>query len=280
MVLFPNCKINLALQVTGKRADGFHNLNTIFYPLPLYDAAEIIVTGKGENEFDLQLSGNGIEGELSNNLCYKAWKLLKEDFPQLPPLKMFLHKSIPSGGGLGGGSSDGAFTLRIINELLHLNLGDQKLLDYALKLGSDCPFFVLNKPCVATGRGEIMRPITINLNHYYFVVVHPGIHVSTAAAFNALEKYRQKQEVADFEKALSNPVDTWKDFLFNDFEEPVFDLHPELRNIKEQLYEAGAKFALLTGTGSCVYGIFEADSPAPQFNFPASYNVYHLNKDA
>lgn len=279
MVLFPNCKINLALQVTGKRADGFHNLNTVFYPLPLYDAAEIILNGKADKEFDLRLSGNPVDGELHTNLCFRAWKLLKEDFPQLPSLKMFLHKSIPSGGGLGGGSSDGVFTLRIINELLHLNLDDQKLHDYALQLGSDCPFFLLNKPCVASGRGEIMKAITLNLNDYYFVVVHPGIHVSTSAAFNALAQYGLKEAPSDFEKLLSNPIDTWKDVLFNDFEQPVFDMHPELKNIKEQLYSAGAKFALMTGTGSCVYGMFEVNAPAPHLTFPGTYNVYHLNND-
>lgn len=257
MVLFPNCKINLGLRVTGKRPDGYHDLETIFFPVPLRDAAEIITFPSRKEHiepFELTVTGIAVPGEPSSNLCTKAWQLIKNDFPEIPSVRMHLHKSIPIGGGLGGGSSDGAFTLMLLNEELKLGLNTKKLMDYALKLGSDCPFFILNKPCFATGRGEIMEEINVDLAGYYFVVINPGIHISTAEAFSTLTEFGHSS--GSLKNIIAAPINTWKENLVNDFEEPLFKKHPLLKEIRDQLYEAGATYASMTGTGSSVYGIF------------------------
>jgi len=278
LVLFPNCKINLGLRVTGKRPDGYHDLETIFYPILLKDAAEIITcpAKKDHKAFELTLTGAEIPGDISTNLCRKAWELIKKDFPEIPPVRMHLHKAIPVGGGLGGGSSDGAFTLILLNEELKLNLTTEKLLAYALKLGSDCPFFILNKPCYATGRGEIMEEVNINLADYHFVIVNPGIHISTAEAFSGItisgdEKHSPK-------KVIAEPLKSWKKSLVNAFEEPVFRKHPELKEIKEKLYGRGAEYASMTGTGSCIYGIFHNSKKTANLLAGEKFRVHILNQ--
>jgi 4-diphosphocytidyl-2-C-methyl-D-erythritol kinase len=256
LVLFPNCKINLGLRVTGKRPDGYHDLETIFYPITLRDAAEITTCPKRKEHdaFDLTITGTPVPGDITSNLCTKAWQLIQKDYPDIPAVRMHLHKAIPVGGGLGGGSADGAFTLKLLNEELKLNLTTEKLLAYALQLGSDCPFFIINKPCYATGRGEIMEEITIELSDHYFVIVNPHVHVSTAEAFNDIIIGGEVK--SSFKEIIARPVSAWKNSLINEFEEPVFKKHPELKNIKEKLYRAGAEYASMTGTGSCLYGIF------------------------
>ena len=187
MIVFPNCKINLGLNVLGKRPDGYHNIETVFYPLPFYDVLEVIQSSNNQQPVELFLSGNKIEGKTENNLCVKAYHLLKKDFPQLPPVKIYLHKVIPAGAGLGGGSADGAFTLILLNDKFHLQLSQQQLLNYALQLGSDCPFFIINKPCFAQQRGEILEPIQLNLSAYKLIIINPGIHVNTGWAFTQVE---------------------------------------------------------------------------------------------
>ncbi len=189
MIVFPNCKINLGLRVLRKRSDGYHDLETIFYPIPLTDVLEITEYKDNVRSQTIPISVTGIslEGDSSNNLCIKAYKLLKRDFPSLPHVQMHLHKIIPAGAGLGGGSSDGAFALRLLNRKFHLGLKEKELLEYAEQLGSDCPFFIINKPCYATGRGEALEPVSLDLSAYKMVIVNPGIHINTGRAFLSIK---------------------------------------------------------------------------------------------
>ena len=259
MIAFPNCKINLGLHITRKRQDGFHDLETVFYPLPLKDAVEITGSRKSEvgsqkpDDVELSLSGLPVAGEAANNLCVKAWHLLKRDFPDLPAIHLYLHKAIPMGAGLGGGSADAAFTLQLLNDKFKLGISPEKLLDYALALGSDCPFFLINKPCLATGRGELLQSISLDLSDWSFLLVYPDIHISTGWAFTQITPSLPATPLSTL---VQQPVHTWKEALFNDFEAPVCRLHPELGPIKDGLYAAGAVYASMTGSGSCFYGLF------------------------
>src|SRR5688572_28327375 len=233
MISFPNCKINLGLRILRKRNDGYHDLETVFYPLPFYDIIEVI-HGPGEAEF----SGSGllVDGEPSSNLCIKAIQLLKKDFPELPALKFHLHKTIPMGAGLGGGSADGAFTLQLINQKFRLGLSRDQVLNYALQLGSDAPFFIINKPCLAKGRGELLEEITIDLSRYWVLLANPGIHVNTATAFSGISAAIPERSVKEI---IQQPVNTWKKELINDFETTVFKSYPLIGEIKEKLYSEG-----------------------------------------
>ncbi len=253
MIVFPNCKINLGLNITRKRPDGYHDLETVFYPLPYRDVLEVIQDSKGSGLTFTQ-SGLTISGDSSSNLCVKAYQVLKEIKPDLPATLMHLHKVIPMGAGLGGGSSDGTFALKLLNDKYHLRLTETELIELALKLGSDCPFFVLNKPCIAKGRGELMQPIDLDLSKYFFVLIHPGIHVSTAAAFLGIKPATSKTPL---DSIVYTPVSEWKDLLVNDFEVPVFSQHPIIEKLKAGLYEMGALYASMSGSGSSLYGIFE-----------------------
>ena len=253
MIVFPNCKINLGLHILGKREDGYHNLETVFYPLNLTDILELLPTKETSNSFSFSQSGLTVEGSSSDNLCVKAYQLLKKDFPNLPAMKLHLHKAIPMGAGLGGGSADGAFTLRLLNDKFFLQLDEKALLQYAAKLGSDGPFFIINKPCYAGGRGELLEPVPISLKGYHIVLINPGIHISTAWAFAQLTPALPEK---DLRKIIEAPIDTWRSDLKNDFEGPVFQAHPEIGNIKEILYQRGALYAAMSGSGSTVFGIF------------------------
>ncbi|MGV3528478.1 MAG: 4-(cytidine 5'-diphospho)-2-C-methyl-D-erythritol kinase [Flavisolibacter sp.] len=267
MIVFPNCKINLGLHVVKKRTDGFHDLHTVFYPMAIHDALEIIEAPAGSgNQFSF--SGIAVEGKAEDNICAKAYHLLKKDFPQLPAVSMHLHKNIPVGAGLGGGSADGAFALQLLNKKFKLELSSKKLAEYALMLGSDCPFFLYNKPCFATGRGETLQPIDIDLSSYKMAIVNPGIHINTGWAFQNIIPALPE---TDLKNAMIQPVENWRNAVSNDFEQPVFNKHPEIKKIKEELYDAGALFASMSGSGSTVYGIF---SDAPQLpSFPTHYFV-------
>lgn len=253
MIVFPNCKINLGLHILGKREDGYHNLETVFYPLNLTDILELLPTKETSNSFSFSQSGLTVEGSSSDNLCVKAYQLLKKDFPNLPAMKLHLHKAIPMGAGLGGGSADGAFTLRLLNDKFFLQLDEKALLQYAAALGSDGPFFIINKPCYAGGRGELLEPVPISLKGYHIVLINPGIHISTAWAFAQLTPALPEN---DLRKIIAAPIDTWRSDLKNDFEGPVFQAHPEIGNIKETLYQRGAIYAAMSGSGSTVFGIF------------------------
>ncbi len=306
MISFPHCKINLGLHVLRRRADGYHDLETAFYPLPLKDVLEIIpaaprqiATASGtfpqsapsdaspppapssarpihslstQEAQHLQPphghfapSGLPIPGDPATNLCAKAYDLLKRDFPGLPPVDTWLHKNIPLGAGLGGGSSDGAAMLKLLNEKFHLSLSREQLTAYALQLGSDCPFFLYDQPCYATGRGELLEPIDIDLSDYSIALVYPGIHISTADAFAALQP---KSPATPLKNTLATPIREWRNELINDFEEPLCRLHPELQNIKEKLYEAGAVYASMTGSGSAFFGLFPRETLPDATLFP------------
>ncbi len=274
MVSFPNCKINLGLRILEKRGDGYHNLETVFYPIGLKDVLEIIpyTIYQTNNGIPFHKSGFDFDDDPSDNLCIKAYKILKKDYPQMPNVQMHLHKGIPSGAGLGGGSSDGAYTLVMLNELFSLGISQEKLREYALQLGSDCPFFLLNKPCYAIGRGELMQPVELNLKGLKIYLVNPGIHINTGRAFLNSKPSFPDQSILEI---LKKPVRRWKDELVNDFENWVFNEHREVVEIKDKLYIAGALFASMSGSGSTVYGLFDP-SHQFQFDFPPHYFVKEL----
>jgi 4-diphosphocytidyl-2-C-methyl-D-erythritol kinase len=266
MIVFPNCKINLGLRIHRKRSDGFHDIETVFYPVRLTDALEIIPAA---NETLLTTSGIAVEGNTADNSCSKAYQLLKKDFPLLPPIAIHLHKAIPTGAGLGGGSADGAFALKLINQQFQLGLTENQLLDYALQLGSDCPFFIINKPCIATGRGELLTPLSLDLSSYKIVIVNPGLHINTGWAFSQITPAIPGSSI---ETIIQQPVKDWKNTLINDFETPVFTNYPELQTIKNQLYNCGASYAAMSGSGSSIFGIYEEENPSLP-SFPAHYFV-------
>ncbi len=272
MIAFPNCKINLGLNITGKRSDGYHDLETVFYPVAIKDALEIIKTNEANENIQYSTSGLTIEGKKENNLCIKAYQLVKNDFPELPPVEMHLHKTIPQGAGLGGGSADGAFTLKLLDQKFGFGLSTEKLIEYALQLGSDCPFFIINKPCFATGRGEFLEPIKLDLSDYKFLIVNPGIHISTNEAFSSITPTPMLKSIKEI---VQQPIHTWKKELRNDFEEALFKKYVEIKNIKNKLYDAGAIYASMTGSGSTVYGIFKKNK-ALQLSFSSHYFVKEL----
>lgn len=250
MLSFPNCKINLGLFVTARRADGYHDLETVFYPVPVRDVLEVVPAATAA----LHMTGLGIAGKSENNLVWKAYQLLQGLYPtQVPPLAIYLHKVIPMGAGLGGGSADGAFMLRLLNDYCQLGLSKEQLAAYALQLGSDCPFFIENTPMFGSGRGEMLVPSPVSLAGYSLQLICPSIHVSTADAFGFI-----KARPAPFDLRLLHtlPVADWKGVVSNDFETPVFERHPALHHIQQQLYSQGALYASMTGTGAAVYGIF------------------------
>src|SRR5687768_5760123 len=238
MVVFPNCKINLGLHVVSKREDGYHNLETIFYPLPVRDALEVVKretanvksrqsgTGSETENASIHMSGLPVLGKAEDNLCIKAYHLLQKDHPQISDVDMYLHKAIPMGAGLGGGSADGAFALTLLNDKFQLNISREKLLEYAQQLGSDCPFFIINKPCFATGRGELLQNIQLDLSAYSFLVVHPGVHIATSWAFSQLTPAPSAQPLQDI---IQQPIANWRTALTNDFEAPVLKHHPNLQ---------------------------------------------------
>ena len=249
MIVFPNCKINLGLDILRKRVDGYHDLQTVFYPVPYTDMLEFVEAP----EFRFDSTGISIPSDHSSNLCVKAYSLMRERFPDLPAVHMHLHKIIPMGAGLGGGSSDGAFTLSALNQYFRKELSASELIEISLKLGSDCPFFIINKPVVAYGRGEVMEPVPLNLAGYTLVMIHPGIHVSTKDAFAGIVP---RDAVADLKHRITEPVDTWKNWLTNQFEETVGAKYPLILEIKALLYRHGAVFASMSGSGSVVFGLF------------------------
>ncbi len=261
MIVFPNCKINLGLSITGKRQDGYHSIETVFFPVPLKDALEIVPAA--DNTTSLHIHGLSITGNATDNLCIKAYDLIKKDFPEMPALEIHLLKKIPMGAGLGGGSSDGSFMLRLLNDQFQLNLTDARLSEYALQLGSDCPFFITNTPCYATGRGEILEPVLLNLSQYTLVLHHPGIHVNTGWAFGQLPLSEKKQASGLVKQIAQEPVKTWKEKLINDFEKPVFAQFPALAELKKNFYQQGAVYAAMSGSGSTLFGLFEKESFKP-----------------
>jgi len=270
MIQFPHCKINLGLSILEKRKDGFHNLETVFYPVGLKDIIEITPLSNPTQEVTFSSSGIAVPGNDADNLCVKAYQLLKKDHSHLPSIQMHLHKAIPMGAGLGGGSSDATAVIKILNKLFTLELSEDALLQYTAQLGSDCPFFLHEQPCHATGRGEILNPISLSLKDYQIVLIYPTISISTAWAFQQIQPAFKEKNILDI---IQQPISTWKQDLINDFESPILAAHPILQSIKTELYEKGAMYASMSGSGSSFFGIFEQSTTIPSFSFSAQMKV-------
>jgi 4-diphosphocytidyl-2-C-methyl-D-erythritol kinase len=271
MILFPNAKINLGLSILNKRADGYHNLETVMYPINLTDIITLNHSdslNKGE-KIIFSSTGLKIDGNPNENLIIKAYNLLNTDY-QLPSLSVHLHKTIPFGAGLGGGSADGSFMLSGLNRLLKLTISDKKLENYAAQLGSDCPMFIKNKPVLAESRGELLSPLTIDLSAFCIAVVIPPIPISTKEAYSMVKPSNPSFRV---KAIIKEPIETWKGVLLNDFETSVFKQKPEIRAIKEKLYEVGAIYASLSGSGSATFGIFKS-KPDLKNIFPKNYFIW------
>jgi len=264
MINFPNAKINLGLSITSKRKDGYHDLITCMVPVPLFDALEIIPSKKTS----FRTTGLNISGNEKDNLVLKALKLLRKDFNALPDIDIHLHKNIPMGAGLGGGSADAAFALVTMNKLFDLYLEDWMLEDYAAELGSDCAFFIENTPKIATGRGEILEPVNIDLKGDYIVLIKPDIHISTQQAYSGVKPCEPTGNLVEILQDKAR----WRNELINDFERSIFPQYAELPEIKQKLYDMGAYYAAMSGSGSTVFGLF---SQAPsESNWPSSYFVF------
>jgi 4-diphosphocytidyl-2-C-methyl-D-erythritol kinase len=267
MVSFPNAKINLGLHVTERRPDGYHNIETLFYPVRLADALEILPS----DAFNFQSSGIEISTQSHMNLVVKAYHLLQSAF-SLPPVRIYLHKVIPPGAGLGGGSADASFTLVMLNNLFKIGLPRQQLENFAGMLGADCPFFVFNKPALASGKGDQLMPVDTDLSGYKIVLVKPPVSVNTAQAYQLLTPHKSETPLSVI---VSQPVTTWKARLLNDFEKPVFTLFPEISAVKQKLYDLGAHYASMSGSGSVVFGLFKEIPVNLKNFFPPAYSVFN-----
>lgn len=262
MICFPNAKINLGLNIVSKRADGYHNLETIFYPIKIEDALEIVIP-KDATEDNFFLEGLSVDGDPSNNLVWKALQLMRKYY-SFPFIEVHLLKAIPMGAGIGGGSSDAAFMLKLLNTTFEWNLSKQELVSYAVQLGADCPFYIYNQAMYAEGIGEVLSSVDLNLDNYIITLVKPNIFVSTKEAFSKIVPKQPKVNLKDIVKL---PIEEWKDNMINDFEDGVFHNHPELKNIKNKLYEMGAIYASMSGSGSSIYALSKSpiDLSSPIF---------------
>jgi 4-diphosphocytidyl-2-C-methyl-D-erythritol kinase len=250
MVAFPPCKINLGLHILRKRGDGYHDLETCFLAVPWSDMLEIIPA----QAFSFTTSGLDVPGNPADNLCVRAYNLLKVDF-NLPPVQIHLHKIIPTGAGLGGGSSDAAYTLRLLNTICELNLTTEQLAAYAARLGSDCAFFIYDQPMLGTGRGEILEPLALGLKGKYLAICKPDIHVSTAEAYAGVTPQVPATNIKVI--LTTKPFEEWWFYLKNDFEASVMVKHPAIRNTKDKFYAQGARYASMSGSGAAVFALFD-----------------------
>ena len=256
MITFPIAKINLGLNVVEKRPDGYHNLQTVFYPVAIKDALEVQEMGEGfpsDVDCDLKVTNIVIEGDEQRNLVVRAYKLLKEDCPTLPRIHTHLWKGIPTQAGMGGGSSDCAYMITLLNNMFKLGLTHEQMIDYAARLGADGAFFIKSEPCYAEGIGEKMQPIALSLKGWYIGVVRPDIPVPTREAFSRIHPHYPEKCCKE---VVMEPVEMWRGVLTNDFEESVFSLHPEIGAVKEELYKRGATYAAMSGSGSALFGLF------------------------
>lgn len=272
MITFPNAKINLGLNIIERRSDGYHNLETVFYPIPLQDALEIKIRDSKSDtpasdilpencssnnvittDYTLRMAGTPIEGPTENNLVIKAYRLLQATH-HLPPLNIYMYKHIPSGAGLGGGSADAAFALKLLNEKFQLGLSMDALEEKASMLGADCAFFIRNTPVFATGIGNIFTPVKCSLQGWYLVLVKPDEFVSTKEAYAHVQPCRPTRSITDI---IHQPIETWREYLVNDFEKSIFPAHPEIAAVKDKLYDLGAVYASMSGSGSSVFGLFK-----------------------
>ena len=255
MILFPNAKINIGLNILSRREDGFHNLETIFYPLDIRDALEVVEA----DQMKFTSSGLEIPGDAMDNLCLKAYYLLSKDY-KLPPVHIHLHKNIPIGAGLGGGSADASFLIRLINQKFELGMDAFQMEGYASKLGSDCAFFIQNKPAIAVDKGDQLQTINLDLSSYFIMLVMPQVQVSTSDAYRGVRPATMASSLADLVKL---PVEAWRVAIKNDFEPSVFLQYPIISEVKSKLYSAGALYACMSGSGSSVFGIFEKELKLP-----------------
>ena len=253
MITFPNAKINLGLNVVEKRPDGYHNLETVFYPINLQDALEVNQLENSDVPYRLRVSGAPLDGSPEDNLVAKAYNLLNELY-HLPPVDIHLFKHIPTGAGLGGGSSDCAFMIKTLNEKFRLGLSIEEMEKHAARLGADCAFFIQNQPVFATGTGNIFERIKLSLADYHLVLIKPDISVSTREAYANIRPHRPETSLKEI---IRLPVEKWKNCMKNDFEESVFLSHPEIAAIKDRLYDIGATYASMSGSGSAVFGLFK-----------------------
>ncbi len=267
MLLFPNAKINLGLNILSRRPDKYHDISTVFYPVGWSDALEVISAEDDQKECRLHLSGLPVDGDVQDNLVVKAYRMLTQDYT-LPSVEVYLHKAIPFGAGLGGGSADASCMLRLLRDLFSLPLSDDGLAVYAARLGADCPFFIYNRPMLAEGIGERLSPIDISLRGYFLVLVKPEISVSTAEAYSLVTPAVPSLSLPD---VLSQPVGEWKELLVNDFEKSVFEHYPVLSRLKQQLYDKGAVYVSMSGSGSTMYGLFEVLPEGIDLDFPDSH---------
>ena len=263
MLRFPNAKINLGLNVVSKRPDGYHNIETVFCPIDLCDALEI-VPSDSDTDITFTPFGTDVGCHPENNLVVKAYRLLSKYY-DLPGAKIFLHKQIPSGAGLGGGSSDAAFALKMLNELFSLECSNARLEEIASELGADCAFFIRNKPVFASGTGNIFEPIDFSPKNYFLVLIKPDIFISTPKAYAMIKPAIPEKSLKEI---IQQPIETWKNEMINDFEIPVFAEYPEIKEIKDKLYEAGAVYASMSGSGSSVFGIFDSRPDSISDLFP------------
>jgi 4-diphosphocytidyl-2-C-methyl-D-erythritol kinase len=271
MLTKPIAKINLGLNVVERRPDGYHNLETVFYPVPICDALEVFeMHGQFPStvDCDLKVTNIVIDGDEQKNLVVRAYNLLKQDFPSLPRIHAHLYKGIPTQAGMGGGSSDCGFMITLLNQMFQLGLSDRQMIDYAARLGADCAFFIINKPCYAEGIGEKLEPISLSLRGWYLAVVRPAIPVSTKEAFSLISPQHPAVNCRDI---VMQPVETWRDRLTNDFEKSVFAIHPEIGAIKDRLYDLGAVYASMSGSGSSLFGLFREPISLDEFNAEGTF---------
>lgn len=264
MITHPNCKINLGLHVVCRRPDGYHDLQTIFVPVPLCDELEIVPA----SQFAFHQEGIAIDGPMDDNLCVKAYRLMMSHYPDVGPVAMRLNKQIPFGAGLGGGSSDAAFVLVMLRSLFHIEVSDQRLEQLAAQIGADCPFFIRNVAAYATGIGDILEPIHLDLSGYKMVLLKPSDAVSTREAYGGIRP--NAVDRPDLRQAVNRPIDEWKDLIVNDFEATVFPLHPRIAFLKDFLYRQGALYAAMSGSGSTLFGLFDKDCSVDLSALPPS----------
>ena len=271
MLTKPIAKINLGLNVVEKRPDGYHNLETVFYPVQIEDALEVYPMDPefpSEYDCDLKVTNITIDGDEQRNLVVRAYNLLKADFPTLPRIHAHLYKGIPTQAGMGGGSSDCGFMITLLNEMFKLGLSDQQMIDYAARLGADCAFFILNRPCYAEGIGEKLQPIDLDLKGWYLSLVRPDIPVSTREAFALIKPHYPE---VNCREVVKQPVESWRDALVNDFEGSVFAVHPELGAVKDRLYELGATYAAMSGSGSTLFALSHQPLNLDEFNSEGTF---------
>jgi 4-diphosphocytidyl-2-C-methyl-D-erythritol kinase len=270
MIAYPHAKINLGLNVVSKRDDGYHNVETVFYPVQWCDILEILPGPKHSKGIEVHLSGIPVAGKHADNLCVKAYELLRRHYP-VRAVKLYLHKQIPMGAGLGGGSADAAFFVKKMNELFSLGISNEAMRALVMQLGADCAFFIDGTPVYAGERGDKFTPIDFSLKGYHVVIVYPGVHVATATAFANITPATPEFNCMDI--VTKHPVANWKNLLSNDFERTVFKAHPEIAAVKDKLYASGALYASMTGSGSAVYGLFEGPPPAGPFEDPKIQHI-------